>query len=212
MRTTLFFFLLAGILAAQPITFGVKGGLRLTGDQASDSPSESKPYVVGPMVTAKLPLGFRLEFDALYRRVGYRSTEIDLVGDLVNSRARGNSWEFPILVRRTFWHGVYAGIGYAPRVINGGGHSAGLYVTSLSPLQKVFRENDFSGEWDTTHGLVTAAGIERRVGPLLIAPEFRYTYWNQPSITAGGYHTVLVLGAQHQADAMIGIHFPAGRR
>jgi hypothetical protein len=52
--------------------------------------SESKRYVVGAMLTARLPLGLRMEFDALYRRVGFRS----LIGTVVEGD-RGNSWEFP---------------------------------------------------------------------------------------------------------------------
>src|SRR3989442_728261 len=84
-----------------------------------------------------------------------------------------SSWEFPILVRRTLWHGVYAGAGYAPRVINGSGHTAGIFVTSLSPPTRTFRESDIPGTWDTTHGVVGAAGIEKRIGPLHIAPEVR---------------------------------------
>src|SRR5690242_7854050 len=101
---------LAGAFA-QSFTFGVKGGVRLTGDLDSFyATSESKRYVVGPMVTARLPLGFRLEFDALYRRAGDRIAFGEFFG-YFTERDRGNSWEFPIVVRHTIWRGVYAGIG-----------------------------------------------------------------------------------------------------
>jgi hypothetical protein len=87
---------------AQSVHFGVKGGIALRDDLSrSSATSESKRYVVGPMVVLGLPHGFSLEFDALYRRVGYRTS--DSFAGLVssNERFRGNSWEFPILLRKS---------------------------------------------------------------------------------------------------------------
>src|SRR5215467_10830150 len=109
MRITILVFLSAAVLAAQPFTIGVKGGVPLTDDRSGASASESKLYTVGPAVSVGLPRGFRLEFDALYRRVGYRTHELDIVGDLINTRAHGNSWEFPLILRRTLYHGIFAG-------------------------------------------------------------------------------------------------------
>src|SRR5436190_20290412 len=128
MRITLLLCLFAGNLPAQLFTFGVKGGVRLNSDLNNfDATSESKRYVVGPMVTTRLPLGFRLEIDALYRHVASRTSFGTFFG-YFTQRDRGNSWEFPILVRHTLGHGFYAGAGYAPRTINGSGHinSVGL--------------------------------------------------------------------------------------
>jgi hypothetical protein len=87
----------AGMLAAQAVSIGVKGGVRLTDDFGRTfGTAESKRYVVGPMLTARLPLGFRLEFDALYRRVGFRSFLTTDIGGSFAERDTGNSWEFPI--------------------------------------------------------------------------------------------------------------------
>jgi hypothetical protein len=170
--------------------------------------SESKRYLVGPMVTIGLPLRLRLEFDALYRRVGYRSSDSDIIGDITNWRVWGNSWEFPILVRRTLWHGVFAGVGYAPRVIHGSGHSSGIFVTSLNPVSKIFSESDTRGVWETTHGVIGAAGIEKHVGPLHIAPEIRYTFWTSPAVNESGSHGFSIQSQQHQVDLLVGIRFP----
>jgi hypothetical protein len=202
-------FLCTAVLSAQQFSLGVKGGVPATGDLDSYfATSESRRYVVGPMVTVGLSFGLRLEFDALYRRVGYRSADSDIIGDSSTWRERGNSWEFPILVRRTFWHGVYAGVGYAPRLINGSGHSSGIFVTSLSPPARVFRESDIPGAWETTHGVVGAAGIEKRIGPLHIAPEVRYTFWTSPAVNEFGSHGFSILSSQHQVDLLLGIRFP----
>jgi hypothetical protein len=162
------------------------------------------------MVTARLPLGFRLEFNALYRRVGYRYSGSDVIGDFFSVRQRGNSWEFPILVRRTFWRGVYAGAGYAPRVINGHGHESAVVVNNpytIPPFRQFF-ESDVPGQWQTTHGVLGVAGIEKRAGPLHIAPEVRYTYWTQPALQFYGSHGFTLLSSQHQVDLLVGITFP----
>jgi hypothetical protein len=202
-------FLCAGILSAQPISVGVKGGVPVTGDLDSYyAVSESRRYTVGPMVTATLPLSFRLEFDALYRRVGFRTADSDFLGDSYSERARGNSWEFPILVRRVLWRGVYAGIGYAPRVINGSAHTNSVFVTSLDPLIKTYSERTIPGSWDTTHGVVSAAGIEKRWGPLHIATEVRYTRWNRLAVDVNGSHGYSIQSTQNQVDLLVGIRFP----
>jgi hypothetical protein len=207
MRITILVLLSAGVLPAQLFTIGVKAGVPLSDDRSGDSVSESKPYTVGPAASFGLPRGFRLEFDALYRRVGYRTHQIDIVDDLINSRAHGNSWEFPIILRRALYHGIYAGAGYAPRVINGRVHEEGSFVTSLVPFQRTFRQSDGPGQWETTHGLVVTGGIEKRLGKIRVSPEIRYTRWNQPSVNVGGSHLQLVLGSQNQVDAMLGVSF-----
>jgi hypothetical protein len=202
MRTTLLLFLLAGILPAQPFTFGVKGGVRLTTDLDNyDATSESKRYVVGPMATFGLPLGFRIEVDALYRRVGYRTAFGNIFGSFTE-RDRGNSWEFPIVLRHGLTHGLYAGAGYAPRMINGSGH-----VNAVETLPFGFQSENVPGSWDVTHGVVGTAGIEKRMGPLRIAPEVRYTFWTRPSITVYGPQGYLLQTSQHQVDLLVGIAF-----
>jgi hypothetical protein len=208
MRTALLVFRLAGVAPGQPFSFGVRGGVRLNDDRTGFSSSESKPYVIGAAVAVKLPRGLGLEFDALYRRVGYRTSEQDIVGDLINTRAPGNSWEFPILVRHSVWRRLYAAAGYAPRIINGTVHSEGSYVTSLFPFTREFRQSNYPGSWETTHGLVLAGGMEKPLGLLHLSPEIRYTRWNQPSVEVGGYHLLLVEGALNQLDLMVGITIP----
>jgi hypothetical protein len=202
-------FLCAGILAAQSFSVGVKGGVRLTGDLDSYSAtSESKWYAVGPTLTAGLPFGFHLELDALYRRVGFRTANSDILGGSYTERDRGNSWEFPIVVRRTLWRGVYAGVGYAPRVINGSGHVNSLSVTSINPVIKTYSEHDIPRSWDTTHGVLAAAGIEKRAGPLRIVPEIRYMHWNRPAVGVFGSRGFSIVSAQDQVDLLVGITFP----
>jgi hypothetical protein len=206
MRTIIFLLLSAGVLPAQSFTFGVRGGVRLTTDLDNyDAASESKRYVVGPMATVGLPLGFRFELDALYRRVADRN----VAGSVLfysNQRDSGNSWEFPMIVRHGVGHGFYAGVGYAPRTINGTSHAD---VAVLVPVQLFHR--DQPGEWTVTHGVIGAAGFERRAGPVRIAPEVRYTFWTSPALNLNGSQGYFVQSSQHQVDFLLGIHFGGGK-
>ena len=67
-----------------------------------------------------------------------------------------------MLVRRTLWQGLYAGVGYAPRVISGMRHFDEVSILSLNPPLATYREFFLPGSWDTTHGVVVEGGIEER--------------------------------------------------
>src|SRR5712691_8407134 len=87
---------------AQSLSIGVKGGIRTTDDVSGPGilSIEARPYVVGPALELGLPLGLSVEFDALYRREGYRTGSLGIcpIGCSV-ARERSNSWEFPLLLR-----------------------------------------------------------------------------------------------------------------
>jgi hypothetical protein len=69
---TVGFLFLSGYPAiAQPFAIGGEGGLRTTGDVSGTLSPESKRYIVGPRVEVRLPLHLSLEFDALYRDIGF---------------------------------------------------------------------------------------------------------------------------------------------
>ena len=53
---------------AQPFSIGVKGGIPLN-DGTVGGKDESRPYVIGPSAEVRLPAGFAIEVDALYRRL-----------------------------------------------------------------------------------------------------------------------------------------------
>src|SRR5690349_10363071 len=65
---------------SQPFGFGVKGGVPLTDFvNAIDTGTlrfNTAPnrYIVGPTIELRLPFGFGIEFDALYRHLQYSST------------------------------------------------------------------------------------------------------------------------------------------
>jgi hypothetical protein len=194
-------------LTAQTFAAGVKGGLRFTDDLDTYwADSESKRYVVGPMAAVGFGHGFSVEVDALYRRVGYRTTSTGLfIGEFSTTGLRGNSWEFPMLLRKSLWRGFYGAAGYAPRVIHGSGHTTLVQIASLDPRDFTHLEFDVAGTWDTTHGAVGGAGFEKRIGRLRVAPEVRYIFWNKPAVEEYGSRGFTILSSQHQVDVLIGI-------
>src|SRR5258708_4319682 len=83
------------------LSFGVKGGVPLTD---ASSGSESKNYVIGPMVELKLPLGFTIEADALYRPLNLTFLSFQFGSSFDRVFADIGSWEFPILGKYHFLH------------------------------------------------------------------------------------------------------------
>jgi hypothetical protein len=206
-RFALGFFLLFGAFAsAQSIEIGIKGGLRATGDFESGlyATSESKRYALGPMVTIGVPLGFKAEFDALYRRVAFRTGNSDILGDSFTQRGTANSWEFPMLVRHNLIGGFYGAVGYAPRVINGSSH---VNLTNGTPPLVAFHSYTAPDPYQTTHGLVVAGGLDTRFGPIYLSPEVRYTHWSSPALNVQGSHGYGYQMSQEQVDVLVGISF-----
>src|SRR3954447_590003 len=87
------------LLAQGPVSIGVKGGASIPDDVSGFGvSSESRPYIIGPMVEFRLPLRLSIEVDALYSRLGYRYS-VGSIGGFSTSRARANSWELPLLLK-----------------------------------------------------------------------------------------------------------------
>ena len=172
---------------AQPIAFGAKGGVRATADFTgapglASLTSESRPYLIGPTIEIGLPLRLSVEFDALYRRVGFIGVQ---GGTLVGSttRDRSNSWEFPLLVKRRFRAGpahAFAGAGYAPRIVHGSDISSGYYLSGLT--EAFYHDQRSEASYPVTHGAVVSGGLDFAIGHVRVSPELRYTHWNAPFV------------------------------
>src|SRR5205085_6478436 len=88
---------------AQPIGIGIKAGVPLT-SQFSDVAnfnSDTKRYIVGPMIELRLPAGFAIEGDALYTNTDF-SGPLQAASSIVTSVVNTNSWEFPVLLKKKF--------------------------------------------------------------------------------------------------------------
>ncbi len=107
-------FLLISPAFAQSFSFGVRGGIPFT-DAYSDITttssgssfvrefSNSKEFVIGPMIELHLPLGLSVEADALYHPLNF-TQEINTGTATFNNSMTVNSWEFPILGKFRFLH------------------------------------------------------------------------------------------------------------
>jgi hypothetical protein len=199
----------ARVAFAQLVSIGVKGGVPfLDTNQGGD---ESRPYIVGPSVEIRLPAGFAIEVDALYRRIGNTfGSNFSSIGAGLNvvpatsfyiNRQRGNDWEFPFLGKYYFrprtaaWQ-PFLSTGWALRtvgfhddisetVIDASGNS------HLNSFQYHFRSN-------VGVGAVFAAGVRFRVGRISVIPELRYTYWGS---------TVQTELRKNEAAGLVGISF-----
>lgn len=200
--------LAAGSCCAQRIGFGIKGGVRATDDIDSYSAeSESKRYVIGPMIDVALPLGFGVEVDALYRRTGFRTGNGGFWGSF-QARYRANTWEFPMLLKYRLplpFVKPYAEVGYAPRHIAGSYTSVGYSVDVPTGTRTFYGPSRSDWRPDVSHGLITGAGVEFGGQHLRIAPEFRYTRWNNDPINSYGSQGYRVNAAVNQVDVLIGI-------
>ncbi len=97
-------FLLCPAAFGQLFSFGVRGGVPLTGAYSSGDSIQvtSGPvgYLVGPMVELHLPFGLGVEADAMYRPV---EGLLQLSQNTFESYSSGSgSWEFPILAKYHF--------------------------------------------------------------------------------------------------------------
>jgi opacity protein-like surface antigen len=195
-----FLILLAFPLAAtaDPLAFGVKGGVPMTDlfkiiDSGTYS-ADRQPYTLGPMVEVHLPFRISVEFDALYKTFEYRARLEQ--SEVVTT---GNSWEFPVLLKYRFYDGPvkpYIGAGLAWKRFGGfkrallGGGSPG---TDDPPELR-----DSSGG-----GAVLAGGLELKFLFVRVSPEIRYTRWGSTNFV----DVAKMASRVNQAEFLVGITF-----
>jgi opacity protein-like surface antigen len=213
MKSLLVFLIGSTAVLAQPIGFGVKGGVPMTdfldtvsGSRTSIS-STTNRYIVGPTVELRLPAGFGVEFDALYRHFRYNSVA-SLVDAVSTLRASGDAWEFPLVLKKRFIHGpvrpfLDAGVNF--NKISGLSQTV---QTLVFPNRSTTTTNNNPPELrhDFSTGFTMGAGLEVHALLLRVSPEIRYTRWgtqNFNSIISGGSLRSNV----NQAEFLIGITF-----
>jgi hypothetical protein len=192
MRAALFLLLAPLAVGAQPFTAGIKAGVPLT-DFISGLEnrtftryiSQTHRYLLGGTAELRLPFSLAVEFDAIYRRVGYTA----IAAQTYSTAA--NAWEFPLLLKYRL---------HAPLVrpyVDGG--------VAWDTLQGLAGSLAASGVKHTTiTGIVLGAGVDIHAVFLHISPEVRYTRWTSPHITSP---YGMVTSNQNQAEFMVGFTF-----
>lgn len=206
MRTTFLsvIVLSAATAFAQPIGVGIKGGLPFNDMFKSENTAattETKRYIVGPMVELRLPAGLAIEVDALYSRANFKSVT-SAAGSIVTAPFNTNAWEFPILLKKKFG-GPNAGVAAAKPYIG-----AGANFRRLTGLSKIgsFITGNRSGDVDRNGtGFVVGGGVEIRALFVKIAPEVRFTYWGTDHFTEGLRNVFSTNKAQGQF--LVGLYF-----
>jgi opacity protein-like surface antigen len=207
MRSFLLLLLGATLLAAQPISVGVKAGVPLTDfiDTASNGTNlkalvDTKRYIVGGMFELHLPWGFAIEADALYRRLDYQV--VPTTGTAIGtSLVTSNDWEFPVLLKYRFAAKgpvrPYVGAGVAFDRLQGLTDAVSGAVSSATNSTPLELKNN------GTTGAVLGAGLDLHFLFLHIAPELRYTRW-----TSQHFNLANVLSSnRNQAEFLVGITF-----
>jgi hypothetical protein len=200
MKAFLLFLLFSAAAFSQPFGFGIKGGVPMT--DFLDATSQSGPalsyiastnrYVVGPMAELRLPFGLGIEVNALYRHYSFDST-----GAVVSSTSTG-AWEFPLVGKYKFKAPIvhpYIEAGVAWDKLSGLTQTITSVGTISSPAQL---------HKDVTHGIVFGGGVEVKALVIRIAPQIRFTRWNDHHFLdpAG-----LLKSNLNQAEFLVGITF-----
>ena len=144
---------------------------------------------MGPTVALHMPLGFSLEFDALYRNVG---VDYSASGSTATQSVSANSWQFPLLIQWAFLPGPVK-----PFV------DGGVSFQHLTGLGKLTNPSQVIN--DPTVGFAFGAGIQFKIKRLRIEPEFRYTRWGS-RVFEDPLSTILN-NNRNQGDFLVGITF-----
>lgn len=212
MRTFLLLLSGAGLLGAQPFTLGIKAGVPLTDFFSTvQSPrfgfnSNTKRYIVGGTAELRLPAGFALELDALYRRLNYSSggTLIDV---FTNSATSGNAWEFPLLVKYRAGHGAarpFVDVGVAFDTVSGLKQTVTNTLFATNRTTTTTTNDAAELRKRVNKGFVIGAGIDLHAVLIHLSPEIRYTRWGSETFRDPAS---MLLNTRNQAEFLLGITF-----
>lgn len=173
--------------AQLPFGLGVKGGVSLTDAYQNNmlvdvhTYSDSKDYIIGPFAELRLPFGFGVEADALYRPLSFAVQQ-----PAFSSSTRFSTWEFPILAKYRFKFPI---------------------VRPYIDAGPSFRTTTNNTGYLSNHGIAVGGGLDIHALFLHVSPEIRYTRWGSDSnagsasITAG--QTLVQFSNQGQASSNV---------
>src|SRR5437588_1175054 len=167
MRSLCLLLLIAAAAVAQPIGFGIKGGLPMNDfltaakSQTFRFDTTTNRYIVGPSIELRLPHGLGIELDVLYRHFGYSSFSSisGITTTVTDARTSGSAWEFPLVGKYKFHKGlvspyVEAGVSW-DRL---SGLTQAVKSTVASVTNSTSTSNPIELNKDTTRGFVMGVG------------------------------------------------------
>ena len=197
---------------AQHISVGIKAGVPLTGllrtEDASgrccyDVPTQTRPYTIGPVVDIGLPLGFGVEFGALYKRFDQQALAVTTTGYFmideengypIQQRAGisavGHSWEFPVAVQYRFFKSAIR-----PYVEGGVSLNRLSNVYSFQNVSINFRQLPFTyaplRRSFTQAGPLFGMGVDVKLHRIHVTPGLRYTHYIELRAGESGHNKVV---------------------
>jgi opacity protein-like surface antigen len=214
MRPILLLLLSAAAVCAQPIGFGIKGGLPMNDflnaarGQNFSFDTTTNRYIIGPMVELRLPFGLGIELNALYRHFGYSSfsSTSGITSTITDARTSASAWEFPLVGKYKF-----KGIPLIRPYVEAGvswDHLTGLTQAITTTVANITRTSSTSNPQElnqnTTRGFVLGAGVDIKALFIHITPEIRYTRWGAKHfIDPGG----LLNSNRNQGEFLVGFAF-----
>src|SRR5215469_11206370 len=178
MRSWVILFAATPLAVAQPFTFGIKGGLPLTDFLSATSSGNfgyfttTNRYIVGPVAELHLPLGFGVEFNALYRHFQFSSAS-NAVDVLINSSTKSGAWQFPLLAKYRFPSKVvrpYVNAGVAWDTLSGLGQTITQTVIPTHITSTTHTSNPAELHQSTVSGFVAGVGLEIHLIVLHLSP------------------------------------------
>jgi outer membrane protein with beta-barrel domain len=177
------FLILSGAVCAQPFGLGIKVGVPFTDavslvpDVSPDSFANNNHYLVGPYGEIRLPGGFSVEVDALYRSFNYA---------LRGEPGSNGNWEFPVMAK----YKVLKKGPVKPYI------EGGLVLSHLTG-------SDLNITHASNYGVTLGAGLEIHAFVLRISPEIRYDGFFFHDFSSNTF----VQSNRNQAMVLVGIGF-----
>ncbi len=206
MRLLGLFFCALPALAVGPISVGLKAGVPMndafavaTGGYRADT----KRFTIGPEFDLNLPFRIGIEFDVLYKRLGYDFNPLDL---LTSASTTANSWEFPLLLKWRVKGGLvrpYLEVGMNTNHLTGLKQARQFFLGGTRQTTTTDTPDELQNR--TAVGGTVGGGLEVHLGPLKVSPEIRYTRWGTDTFldAARGF----LRFNRNQADFLVGFFF-----
>ena len=235
MRLWVIFLAGAPLALGQPFRFGLKGGVPPTDFLSATNSgglgyfTTTNRYIVGPEAELRLPFGFGVEFDALYRHLNYTNFR-NSVDVLLDSSTTSGAWEFPLLAKYRFPTKIvrpYVAAGMAWDRLSGVTQTITQTVIPTGVTSTSRPSNPAELGDKTVNGFVAGFGVDLHLLFLDISPEIRYTRWGSQHFgtpffavipTGVGLVNALpgtigtIQSNRNQAEFLVGFTFPSKRR
>jgi hypothetical protein len=166
--------------------FGVKGGVPLTDllksagviNPSTTALKRTNDYLIGPVAELRIPFGFAIEVDGIYRGAEYNPVTNNVTGTV-----DAHAWEIPYLAK------FRSPIPLLKPFVSGGG----AYRSFTNPPTNVT---------PTHNALVLGGGLELRIRKLRLSGELRWLHWNNPA-----NNNNIARLAQNQGEVLFGLVF-----